>query len=443
MITKSVSGEVLLEACRLLKYMRVSSDRGLVYGEGEVGKSCYIVLEGQVELFHLGRPLLSDGMGSARAQPLPHTDAPSSRASTPAGAVAMAAGGDLSLLSMQAWEERVKAGVKECVVRSGDCFGLEALGATNHSRCRRHTAVVVNTDARHAGGTNGGSASTDADGGNKAGRGSSGAHPTPSNDTATGTGPAVASPRKTGVCHLVRLDSVELARLVDRVGTDFHAKVELLRSMRTFSRWPPSAMFRFALGLGLRRVPRHTFLFRRGDPASEVYIVASGSLLETMAVTYRPEYSPALTAAKSSAAFRRSRLNATSSRGLKPTSGAMGKQDQHRTLQRRRFDAAKGLDAESVPVARLAVSRVGGGVGDNKHRARVQRIEVSILQPYDVAGGRPLLDNTSSHSTDVRAGVKCDACTLCELGCGAIAEGCVCVCGQTLIASFSQSEDNI
>ena len=131
-------------------------------------------------------------------------------------------------------------------------------------------------------------------------------------------------------------------------------------------------------------------------------LVASGSLLETMAVTYRPEYSPALTAAKASAAFRRSRLGSGTKRSLRPTSGALGKFNADRRLHQRRFNASAGLDAQSVPVARVAANRGTGPDGTN--RARIQRIEVSLLQMYDIAGGRPLLDNSSYHSTDVRAG---------------------------------------
>lgn len=444
LLPRRVPPEVLLEACRLLEYRTVSTARGLIYGEAQRSQSVYIVVDGCVRLFHQGRPLMQDGaafvdtspkrraagstprgrtpfssiLTATRQSPWAHLfaglgpssrgfDTPPSPRSTRSGARSIAAAsgvGDLSLMNMRMWKERVMSGTLQRTCTNGDCFGLEALAAAE-GKFRRHTAVAVDPNSQATDGADGRRSRASGD---TPGSGSVGGGGRDSDDE----GPPPA------LCHLVKLDSLQLMHLLERVGQDFHTKVEVLRQLHTFGAWPPATMFRFALGTSIRRLRRHAFLFRRGMPAREVYVVISGSFIELMALEYRPEYSSKFTAAKAHAAFRRQRLNMMSKAGLRPASGAMASAGEDRTLSHRRFNASAGLDAHSVPVARVAKlfarggeenGEGGGGMGAatglrNNHRTRLRRVEVGILSALDIAGDRPLLDDTNYHTTDVRAG---------------------------------------
>ena len=134
MIPSRTSPEVLLEACRLLRCLRVGTERGLLYGEGERSRACYIVLEGRVELYHQGMPLVGDGATPVERHhpgrspsPIRQWGSPtstrlgpgvsSSRPGSPSGRrMSTGPGVDLSLLSMQKWEERVKVGAMHSLI---------------------------------------------------------------------------------------------------------------------------------------------------------------------------------------------------------------------------------------------------------------------------------------------------------------------------------------
>ena len=324
-----------------------------------------------------------------------------------------------------------QSGFLERTCVPGDVFGLESLEMVPERSRRRHTAVAVSsgvqpadagspTKARNSGKDNHGvrRATTTARRAQH-GRGRP--------DNRNESRPGDDDKRRDGVVYLIRLDSNELRRLTDRVGADFQNKLDLLRQMHLFSTWPPAVMFRFVLGVGIRRVPRHAFLFRRGTPAKEIFVVKSGALIETMSLEYRPEHSASMTAAKSHAAFQRHRLGSQNRSQLRSTT-VSGVVQTDVGRPHRRFNAVAGLDDDSVPVARIAklFQRKDGEEVDTtavapgselavskNHRTRLRQVEVGLVSVCDTAGERPLLDDSNYHTTDVRAGTCCIPLCLC------------------------------
>jgi len=257
--------------------------------------------------------------------------------------------------------------------------------------------------------------------------------------------------------HVLCLHRTAYTRLLqaDQGGT-LAAKVRFLHGMHLFHNWPQRLVAQLALSLKVHRVPRQQYLYRTGDAAGSIFIVRTGSLVETQTV----EYSTALTrnhaANAVSAVHRRLRLQLGTVKPHHATVRTTSSQQHARVqLSRQQGTPSKGKHKRArkrkdrhaefhEEEGRTGNSGTGSGTSEStiadlgrremrrvveacfavqhgrdamprdlavakpdgkrivQHARRVC-VELMLSGPCSVVGEQPLLRNLRSHRSDVRA----------------------------------------